>query len=99
MKPIYLAVIICAVLGSLSFAQPTSSVTPIPSVSPAPTTSETNSIVTIQLTSSFVNFCKVAVWMVGLFLAALAFIGIAFFGFDVRKARSSIQAAEDDVRK
>jgi septal ring factor EnvC (AmiA/AmiB activator) len=49
--------------------------------------------------ADLVTFIKCAVWAGGLFLAALAILGVTFFGFDVRKARASIQDELSDLRK
>ena len=61
---------------------------------------ETSTVpVTINLTDDVVKFFKAAVWVSGIFIALLAFIGVAFFGFDVRKAQNSIGDALAEVRK
>jgi hypothetical protein len=95
-KSKFIAAILWIALASLVSAQPTPSATLI--ASPAPTATSTGTpVVTVQLTSDVVTFFKVAVVVAGIFVAVLAFIGVAFFGFDVRKARSSIQSAENDA--
>lgn len=55
--------------------------------------------VTINLTEDVFKFFKAAVWVCGIFIALLAFIGVAFFGFDVRKAQTSIGEALTEVKK
>lgn len=49
----------------------------------------------LDLTEDVVSFFKLAVWVGGGFLLIYAAIGLAFFGFDVRKAKSSI---DDDLK-
>ena len=98
MKSKFLAAILWTALACLVSAQTTPSATPLATPAPIATSAGTP-VVTVQLTSDVVTFFKVAVVVAGLFVAVLAFIGVAFFGFDVRKARSSIQAAEDDARQ
>lgn len=56
-------------------------------------------VVTISLNEDVISFIKGAVWVGGVFLAAFAFIGIAFFGWDVRKARASIAEAQKEIRE
>jgi len=65
-------------------------------VSPA---SSPKSPTTIQLTEDAVTFFKSAVVVAGIFVGALAFIGVAFFGFDVRKARSALDKAQSEIAK
>ncbi len=51
--------------------------------------------VRLDLTEDAVSFFKFATWVGGGFLLIYAVIGLAFFGFDVRKAKSAIG---DDVK-
>ncbi|MFX0066849.1 MAG: hypothetical protein ACFFC7_32345 [Candidatus Hermodarchaeota archaeon] len=55
--------------------------------------------VTINLTKDLISFIKIAVWIFGIFIAILAFLGVAFFGFDVRKARAAIQDSLNEIRE
>jgi hypothetical protein len=56
-------------------------------------------VVTISLNEDVISFVKGTVWFGGIFLAIFAFIGIAFFGWDVRKARASIVEAQKEIRE
>lgn len=56
-------------------------------------------IVTLSLNEDVISFVKGVVWAGGIFLAIFAFIGIAFFGWDVRKARASIAEAQKEIRE
>jgi hypothetical protein len=56
-------------------------------------------VVTISLNEDVISFVKGTVWIGGVFLAIFAFIGIAFFGWDVRKARASIAEAQKEIRE
>jgi hypothetical protein len=62
----------------------------------SPTPSSTP--IVIHVTEDLYTFIKWAVFIAGGFTAALAFIGVAFFGFDVRKAKSSIDSVDTEVR-
>ena len=76
---------------ALSTPSPTATAqAPSPTPSPAP--------VVIHVTEDFYTFIKCAVFVAGAFITTLAFIGVAFFGFDVRKAKSSIDSADSEVR-
>jgi len=49
------------------------------------------------LDADVLAFVKAAVWIGGAFLAVLAFLGVGFFGWDVRNARDSIVSAQKDI--
>lgn len=98
MKPVFFA-LICWLLVAALEAQTVPAATPAASPTPVAAATTPNPVLIIQLTSDVVSFFKASVVVAGIFVTALAFIGVAFFGFDVRRARSSIQAAEDDARK
>jgi hypothetical protein len=59
----------------------------------------TSKIITLSIDQDLILFFKGAVWLSGIFLAAFAFIGIAFFGWDVRKARASLLDAQNETKK
>jgi len=44
-------------------------------------------------------FVKAAIWTFGIFIAILAFLGVAFFGFDIRKAKTGIQDSLKELRE
>ena len=54
--------------------------------------------VTVSVDSDLLTLFKGAIWAAGIFLAAFAFIGVAFFGWDVRKARASLADAQSETR-
>ena len=54
--------------------------------------------VTVSVDPDLLVLLKGAVWVGGAFLAAFAFIGVAFFGWDVRKARASLADAQMETR-
>ncbi len=64
-----------------------------------PVLKQHDTAVTINLTKDLISFFKMAVWIFGIFIAILAFLGIAFFGFDVRKARAAIQDSLKEIRE
>jgi len=51
----------------------------------------------IYLDENLVTFVKGAIWVGGIFLAIFTFIGVAFFGWDVRKARNSIAEIQKEM--
>lgn len=55
--------------------------------------------VTLNLTEDAVKFFKAAVWIGGGFVTILAILGVAFFGFDVRKAHASINESTAELKK
>lgn len=55
--------------------------------------------VTLNLTDDAVKFFKAAVWIGGGFVTILAILGVAFFGFDVRKAHASINESTSELKK
>jgi hypothetical protein len=55
------------------------------------TTPHPPAIVSLEL-SDFVIFFKYFLWVCGGFITILTIMSLAFFGFDIRKARSSIQS-------
>ncbi|MBT9505565.1 hypothetical protein [Rhodoferax sp.] len=55
-------------------------------------------VVTISLNEDVISLVKGAIWVGGIFLAIFAFIGVAFFGWDVRKARSVISEAQKEIQ-
>lgn len=55
--------------------------------------------VTLNLTEDAVKFFKAAVWIGGGFVTILAILGVAFFGFDVRKAHASINESTTELKK
>jgi F0F1-type ATP synthase membrane subunit b/b' len=63
---------------------------PTPAATPSPTA-------VFCVNQDVFTFVKYTVIAAGIFLGALAFIGLAFFGFDVRKAQSTIQSAKRDI--
>lgn len=56
-------------------------------------------VVTISLNEDVISLVKGAIWVGGIFLAIFAFIGIAFFGWDVRNARTLITAAQKEIQE
>jgi DNA-binding phage protein len=62
-------------------------------------TTTSHSPETIALDADLIAFFKYVVYAGGVFVALLALIGVAFFGFDVRKARQAIQDELTDLRK
>jgi hypothetical protein len=56
-------------------------------------------IVKLDLSQDLVTFLTFAIWCGGIFLAILAGLGVAFFGFDVRKARSCIMEMTSELRE
>lgn len=54
--------------------------------------------VNISIDQDVLVLLKGAIWAGGVFLAAFAFIGIAFFGWDVRQARASLMGAQKETR-
>ncbi len=62
-------------------------------------TSTASKAVTVSLDADLVTFVKAAIWVGGAFLAAFAFIGVAFFGWDVHKARSSISEVQKEIKQ
>ena len=57
---------------------------------------ETNKI-EVNLDKDLVTFVKSAFWIAGIFLAIVSFIGIAFFGFDVRNARKQLTETKKEL--
>lgn len=56
-------------------------------------------VITMSLNEDVLSLVKGAIWGGGAFLAIFAFIGIAFFGWDVRKARASITDAQKEIQQ
>lgn len=56
-------------------------------------------MVTISLDADLIMFVKTAILVGGIFLTIYALIGTMFFGWDVRKARASLNEAEKEVRE
>lgn len=56
-------------------------------------------VITMSLNEDVLSLVKGAIWVGGVFLAIFAFIGVAFFGWDVRKARASITDAQKEVQQ
>ncbi len=54
--------------------------------------------VVINLSEDFLLFTKFLIWGGGLFLLALAALGVMFFGFDVRKARAELMQTTAEVK-
>lgn len=82
MKRFVLSALVLAVLAGATIAQT--------SEGPA------DESVKVEL-AELLTFAKITVVVGGSFIAVLAFIGVAFFGFDVRKARSSIEDATNQL--
>lgn len=59
----------------------------------------TAKVTTLSVDQDLVSFVKFAIWAGGIFLAVFASIGIAFFGWDVRKARAAILDAQKETSK
>lgn len=57
-----------------------------------------SSQVILSVDQDLVALLKAAVWFGGIFITVLAFIGVAFFGWDVRKARASLLDAQKETR-
>ena len=55
-------------------------------------------LVKLDLSQDLITFLTFAIWCGGIFIAILAALGVAFFGFDVRKARSSIMEMTSELR-
>jgi hypothetical protein len=55
-------------------------------------------VVTLSIDQDLLVLLKGAICVVGIILAIFAFIGVAFFGWDVRKARASIIDAQRETR-
>lgn len=56
-------------------------------------------VVKLDLSQDLITFLTFAIWCGGIFLVILAGIGVAFFGFDVRKARNSIIEMTSELRE
>ena len=55
-------------------------------------------LVKLDLSKDLITFLKFAIWCGGIFITILAGIGVTFFGFDVRKARTSISEMTTELR-
>jgi hypothetical protein len=62
--------------------------------------------ITLSVDADLIAFVKTTIWLGGIFLAIggflltiYALIGVAFFGFDVRKARGSLNDVQNEVRE
>ena len=55
-------------------------------------------LVKLDLSQDLITFLTFAIWCGAIFIAILAALGVAFFGFDVRKARSSIMEMTSELR-
>ncbi len=55
-------------------------------------------VVSVSVDADLLLLVKWLIWGIGIFLAAFAFIGVAFFGWDVRKARTSILDAQKETK-
>lgn len=55
-------------------------------------------IIKLDLSQDLVTLLEFGVWSAAVFVVLIAGIGIAFFGFDVRKARSSIVDMTSELR-
>lgn len=55
--------------------------------------------ITMSVDADLIAFVKVTIWLGGGFLVIFAALGIAFFGWDVRKARGSILDAQKEVNE
>lgn len=60
---------------------------------------EASTPITVSLDSDVLVLLKVFVWFVGILIAIFAFLGVTFFGFDIRKARASISEVTDEAKK
>jgi peptidoglycan hydrolase CwlO-like protein len=56
-------------------------------------------VVTISLNEDVISLVKGAIWVGGFFLTIFALIGITFFGWDVRNARSLIVKAQKEIQE
>jgi ABC-type multidrug transport system fused ATPase/permease subunit len=63
----------------------------------AQTPSANSSVVVTMDVSDFITFLKWGFALAGLFLATIAALAVSFFGFDVRKARESIQSGTTNL--
>lgn len=57
-----------------------------------------NNKVEVTLDKDLISFVKSVFWIAGIFLALISFIGIAFFGFDVRNAKKNINDTINEIR-
>jgi len=64
-----------------------------------PLSAKEDLVLKINLTNDIVVFVKAAIWTFGIFIAILAFLGVAFFGFDIRKAKTGIQDSLKELRE
>ncbi|MFC2110868.1 hypothetical protein ACFLQ5_00295 [Bacteroidota bacterium] len=51
----------------------------------------------VNVDKDLVTFVKSAFWIAGIFLAIVSFMGIAFFGFDVRNARKHLSDTKKEL--
>ncbi|WP_454805267.1 hypothetical protein [Paraburkholderia fungorum] len=61
--------------------------------------SASSSAVTVSVDRDLITLLKGAIWVGSIFIAIFAFIGIAFFGMDVRKARTTLHDAQKETRE
>lgn len=55
--------------------------------------------VTLSVDEELVKLIKLVVWGGGTLIAVVAFLGVCFFGWDVRNARASLLAAQKETRE
>lgn len=55
--------------------------------------------ITMSIDADLIAFIKLTIWIGGSFLVIYALIGGAFFGWDVRKARGSINDAQKEIKE
>ncbi|AXI01614.1 hypothetical protein [Aquirhabdus parva] len=56
-------------------------------------------LVTLSIDQDLITFLKACLWGGGIFLAIFSFIGLAFFGWDVSKAKGSLLDAQKEIRE
>jgi hypothetical protein len=54
--------------------------------------------ITMSVDADLIEFVKIAIWLGGGFLIVYALIGVAFFGWDVRKAQASLLDAQKGAK-
>lgn len=70
-----------------------------PAAAVAATAMSSPQAVTVSVDSDLLVLIKGAIWVGSIFIALFAFIGVAFFGWDVRKARASLADAQHETRE
>lgn len=65
----------------------------------AASAASTPQLVSVSVDQDLLTLIKIAVWAGGAFLAVYALIGLTFFGWDVRKARTSLLDAQKETNE